>query len=137
MASVTDIRDGLAARLTTIPGLRVTAWAPDRISAPAASVEPTGITFDESFGRGHDELRFTVRLYASRADDRSGQARLDAYLTGAGPTSVKAAIEADRSLGGSAITCRVVEVVNYGVYDVADVPHFGAEFNVIVWARGV
>lgn len=136
MASVSAIRDGLAAQLSNIAGLRVLSYAPDRVSVPAAAVEIESVEFDRTFGRGMDEFSLVVRLYASRADDRAGQDRLDTYLAGSGTASVKAAIEADASLGGIAQTLRVTRVENYGVYEVAGVSYFGAEFRVSVWARG-
>lgn len=137
MASITDIREGLAERLRTISGLRVMSTEPDSVNPPSAAVGLQTVTFDRAFGRGHDELEFVVRLYASRADDRAGQRKLDSYIAGSGASSVKAAIEGDLTLDGAAIQCRVTGVDNYGVYEVGGTPYYGAEFAVIVWARGV
>jgi hypothetical protein len=137
MASVTDIREALAVQLRAIPGLRVQANEPDSINPPSAAVGLQSLLFDRTFGRGHDELQFVVRLYASRADDRAGQRRLDSFIAGSGASSVKEAIEVDLTLGGTAIQCRVTGVDNYGVYEVAGTPYYGAEFAVTVWARGI
>lgn len=137
MASISGIRDGLAVRLATITGLRTTSYEPDKIAVPAAVVGDVEVTFDRAMGRGLDEIKVTVRLYASRAADRSGQKALDAYLTGSGPSSVKAAIEADRTLGGACSDLRVTGVDGYGVYEVAGTAYYGAEFAVTVYAQGV
>lgn len=136
MASVVSIRDGLATNLATITGLRVSSFAADKVSVPAAVVGEVRIEFDKTFGRGLDEFEVKVRVYASRADDRAGQDKLDGYLAGSGSGSVKAALESDRTLGGVAQTLRVTDVDGYGVYEVAGMQYVGAEFTVTVWAAG-
>lgn len=136
MASVTALREGIAAQLGDISGLRMKAFAPDSVNPPAVAVELTSLGFDSTFARGFDEFNFTVRVYASRASDKAGQNKIDSYLAGSGPGSVKAAIEADKTLGGVAETLRVTGVDNYGIYDVGGTGYYGAEFSVIVWARG-
>ncbi len=136
MASVSAIRAALATNLGTISGLRIVANEPDRLNPPAAAVGLTSLTFDQTFGRGLDVFELVVRLYASRADDRAGQDRLDAFLAGSGALSVKAALEADKSLAGIAQSLHVTAVENYGVYDVGGTGYYGAEFSVTVWTRG-
>lgn len=136
MASICALRRGLEAQLKNIKGLRVVPHSPERISVPAAAIEVSSIDYDQTFGKRLHEYPFTVRVYTSRADDKAGQDRLDAFLDPTGDVSVKAAIEADTSLGGVAETCRVTGVDNYGVYEVAGTNYYGAEFAVSVWARG-
>jgi hypothetical protein len=59
----------------------------------------------------------------SRADDLSGQATLDALLSGSGPASLKAAIEAARGApgqaapGGAADDLQVVRAQSYRLYE--------------------
>jgi len=60
------------------------------------------------------------------------QNNLDAYLVGDG--SVKAAIEADRTLGGVANTCRVTEMSSYSSLPIGDVLYLAAQFTVEVVA---
>lgn len=135
MATVTQLRTGLATRLGTISGLRAAAFMPDRISVPQAIVGEVEIDFDKTFGNQVDEYTFKVRVYASRATDRAGQKALDGYIVAAGASSIKAAIEGDRTLGGVAETLRVESVTGYGVYEVGDALYLGAEFDVTVHAR--
>jgi hypothetical protein len=136
MADVTALRKALATRLDLIPGMRVAAHAADRVSVPMAVVEIASISFDAALGRGADLLVFTVRVYASRADDRAGQEQLDGFLAGSGPKSVKAAIESDSSLGGIAHDLVVAGVDNYGIHEAGGISYYGAEFAVQVWASG-
>jgi hypothetical protein len=59
---------------------------------------------------------------------------LDAYLASSGASSVKAQVESDQTLDGSAQSCRVVEATNYGVYTVNNIDYLGVEFEVEVIA---
>ena len=136
MTSLTDLRTGLATRLATITGLRSSATIPDNPQPPVAVVMPARITYDTAFGRGSDEYVFTITLIVGRVNDRTSQTNLDAYCTSSGSTSVKAAIEADRSLGGKALDCRVTEMTSQGSLAIGDVTFHTAEFNVSVIAAG-
>jgi hypothetical protein len=126
MASLSELRDGVATRLQTITGLRVTSFQPDAIRPPMAFVLPDGVEFDLNANRGADTTTFLVTVIVGRADDRAAQANLDGYVFGA--TSVKTAVEADRTLGGVANTCRVTEMRNYGAVTYGDQVYLGCEF---------
>lgn len=136
MASVTELRRGLRDRLQTIPGLHAYATAPGQINVPAAVVTPAQdlLEFDATMGRGSDEFRLLVTVYAARADDELGQDTLDAFLEGSGASSVKAAVEAESSLGGVCDFAVVSRARNYGEYEYAGISYFGVELVVEVTA---
>lgn len=135
MPSLYEIRAGLKARLATIAGLRAFGFVPDQLPVPAAFVgPPDSVEFDLAFARGADRWLIPVRVAVSRATDRRAQAALDAYLAGSGPSSIKAAIEADPTLGITAQTCRVQAVRGYGVFEHGGGQYLGAEFVVEVIA---
>ncbi|HEX6969858.1 MAG TPA: hypothetical protein VF174_13760 [Micromonosporaceae bacterium] len=136
MASVSAIRDGLKTRLKTIAGLRVSDTVPGQVNPPAAVIAPDSISFDSTMARGSDDFVFIVYLIVGTAVDRIGQDKLDGYLAGSGASSVKAAIEADESLGGVANFARVSGVRQYGLIEYAGVQYIGAEFVVEVNASG-
>jgi hypothetical protein len=136
MTALTDLRTGLANRLTTITGLRSSAYIPDNPQPPVAIVMPGRITYDQAFGRGSDEYQFTIMLIVGRVADRASQTTLDGYCESSGSRSVKAAIEGDRSLGGKALDCRVTEMTNQGSLAIGDVTYHTAEFSVTVIAAG-
>jgi hypothetical protein len=136
MTALTDLRTGLANRLATINGLRSSAYIPDNPQPPVAVVMPGRITYDQAFGRGSDEYQFTIMLIVGRVADRASQTTLDTYCESSGSRSVKAAIEADRSLGGKALDCRVTEMTNQGSLAIGDVTYHTAEFSVTVIAAG-
>lgn len=135
MASISDLRAGLATNLATITGLRTSATVPDQINPPIAVVMPASITYDTAFARsGGDEYEFTVMVIVGRVDERMAQNKLDAYCSGTGGQSIKAAIESNRTLGGKAFDCRVTTLRNYNQVTVGDVTYLAAEFVVQVYA---
>lgn len=137
MASLSSIRAGLKANLATISGLRTFDTVPDQVPVPCAVVGgPERIDFDATMGRGIDRYTIPIRVYVSRASERAGQASLDAFLAGSGASSVKAAIESDKDLGGAADTTRCVAMREYGIYEVNGVAYLGFEVVVDVLAAG-
>lgn len=135
--SVVTQRAGLKTRLGTISGLRV-ADGYDMVSVPAVIVGDLDIEdYHQTMSGAAGALReytWKIRLYVSKADDRSALNKMDAYLDG--PSDVVAAIEADRTLGGAAETLLVTGMSGYGVYDVAGQAYLGTVFTVTVWSRG-
>lgn len=135
MASVTELRTGLATNLAKITGLRTAPTVPDNINPPIAVVMPNTITYDTAFARmGGDEYEFLVMVIVGRVDERTAQNRLDAYCSGSGASSVKAAIESDKTLGGKAFDCRVTSLRNYNQLTVGDSTYLSAEFVVQVFS---
>lgn len=134
MASIENIRSGLATRLATITGLRTSSFVPDNPNPPIAIVQPTNIIFDTAFRRGADTLEFTVTLLVGQVSERTSQSKMDGYCATSGSTSVKAAIEADKTLGGSCFDCRVTQMRSYGSIIVGEINYLGAEFVVSVIA---
>lgn len=103
-----SVRDGLKTALATITGLRTYDIIPDGIAPPAAVVGLLSLDFDMSMGRYLDHADIEVMVIVGRMSERAAQDKLDAYLAGSGSGSIKAAIEADTTLGGSVQTCRVL-----------------------------
>jgi hypothetical protein len=112
------------------------------VVAPVFFVGEVDIIFDKTMGRGTDELQFTCRVLAGRADDRSAQRILDALLSGAGEASLKQAIEAARgapgelALGGLADDLRVERVQGYRWYEHQGSSYVGAELAIKVIGDG-
>jgi hypothetical protein len=130
--SIQGVREGIAANLDAIVGLHVLAFIPGNPTPPMAVVFPTRVTFDTAFARGSDEYEMTVRVIVARADERGAQGTLDAYCDSSGPLSVKAAVEADRSLGGAAASVRVTDITDYGPVSIGETTFLAASFAVQV-----
>lgn len=134
MPTFTQLRTGLATNLATISGLRTANLIPDQVNPPIAIITPETITYDTSFARGLDEYNFTILVVVHRVAERSAQSSLDAFCNPTGSTSIKTAIESDRSLGGMAQTLRVTGLRTYQALSVGDVDYLAAEFSVVVYA---
>ena len=136
MALLTSIRDGLKTNLETISGLTAYEYVPDWIEPPIALVAPLNtLNYDSTMARGADTYEIPVIVYISRVDAQTSQDDVDAYLASTGATSVKAAIESDPTLGGSAMSVRVISASDYGEYEVTQGTSFlGVTFNVEVIA---
>jgi hypothetical protein len=135
MPTVSELRTAIATNLAKVQGLRTSATIPDQINPPIAVVAPASITYDIAFARnGGDEYEFIITAIVGRVDERTAQNRLDAYCSGTGVSSIKAAVESDKTLGGKAFNCRVTDLRNYTQVTVGDATYLAAEFVVQVYA---
>jgi hypothetical protein len=135
MALISELRTGLANNLATISGLRTAATVPDNPSPPIAVILPQGVEYDNTFGRGMNTYTFAVTVIVGRVSERSGQNSLDAYVSSTGSSSIKLAIESDKTLNGKAFDLRVTDSRNYGELTVGEVTYLSAEFTVLCYAN--
>lgn len=145
---ISPIRNAIAdaARTVVLPDgvgkLTSTGYVPDSIAAPAFFVAEVEVTYDKAMGRKLDELLFTCRALVGRTDDRTSQKILDSLLSGGGPASLKAAIEAARgapgemALGGLADDLHVQRVQGYRWYEHEGTTYVGAELTIKVIGDG-
>jgi hypothetical protein len=134
MASISELRAGIKTNLATISGLRVSDFQPDNINPPVAIVFPIGVNYDETFQRGMQTYTFSVQVIVGRQSERSGQNSIDAYCSSTGASSIKLAIESNKTLGGKAFDTRVTDMRNYGELLVGEVNYLSAEFVVLCYA---
>lgn len=133
--TIDGLRDGIATNLATISGLRTAAEVPDNPSPPIAVVALRSIEYDQSFQRGLALYTFTVTVIVGRVAEREAQRRLNDYSDNEGSSSVKQAIESDKTLSGSAFDCRVMSLDNIGALQLNDATYLGAEFTVTAYAN--
>lgn len=133
-----QIMDGIEDRLKTIAGLRVSDVTPDQIVPPCAIVGVPAITeYHATFASGRMRLdELTVTVLVSAAVDRIGQKLLAGYANPTGDTSVKAAIEADKTLGGVVEDCVVLSFRPLGLADVGVIGFYGGIFQLRAIATG-
>ena len=134
MASITALRTAIATNLGTITGLRTSPEMPDNPNPPIALVRPTSIDYNQAFAKGMTQYSFSVVVIVGRADERTAQRTLDAYCSSTGTSSIKNAVESDKTLGGNAYDCRVSEMRNYTPIQMNDGTYLAAEFAVEVYA---
>jgi hypothetical protein len=132
--TIDQLRIGLATNLATISGLRTTAEIPDNPSPPIAIVQLRTVEYDQAFQRGMAVYTFLVTVIVGRSAEREAQRRLNDYCDNSGASSVKVAIESDRTLGGSAFDCRVISMDNIGNLQLGDATYLAAEFTVNTYA---
>lgn len=135
MASLADIRGAIKTRLLTIAGLRAEDLVAGPINPPLAVVGfPERIDYDRSMGRGTDETVIPIRIYVAQGVTRAANDLLEGYLNKTGATSVKAAIEGDRTLGATVADCRMRAMTGAGVVEVANVQYLYAEWELVYLA---
>jgi len=135
MASLSELRDGIAANLSTITGLRVSAFVPDNINPPLAIITPQNIEYHKSFQNGLNTYNFIVSVFVGRVSERVAQNTLDAYCAPTGSSSIKSAIESDRTLQGRAFDLVVSDMRNYGSVTIGENTYLTAEFDCAVQAN--
>lgn len=133
--SISNIRSALATNLATISGLRTASEIPDNPSPPIAIVQITNVSYDGAFDRGMTTYNFLVSAIVGRVAEREAQRRLDAYSSTTGASSIKSAIESDRTLGGNAYDVRVTDMTNVGAVLLGEATYIAADFAVTVYAQ--
>jgi len=132
--SISLIRQALATNLATISGLRTAAELPDLPNPPIAIVNLKSVEYDGAFNKGLTNYSFGITVVVGRAAEREAQRRLDAYIS-TGASSVKSAVESDKTLGGNAYDCRVVSMDSVGSLTISDNTYLAADFSVTVIAN--
>lgn len=145
---MSEVREAIAdaARAVVLPAntgkLTCTGYLPDAVTAPHFFCGEYSVNFDKAMRRALDEVELTCRVLVGRADDKSAQKTLDALLSGSGPASLKAAIEAARgapgeyALGGLAHDLHVMRVQGYRWYEHQGTQYVGAELVIKVIGEG-
>ena len=131
--SVTDIKTGIANALGTITGLRAYAQQPDNVNAPFAWPMLDSITYNGAMRGGLITNVFTVSVVVGRSAERTAQTALDGYLSYEGATSVRAALEADLTLGGVVSNLLVESAGNIATMDGNDAVYLMVDFRVVVY----
>lgn len=132
--SIADIRHGLGLNLGTIRGLRVAETIPDNPNPPIVVIALGNVVYDGAFQGGLVTYNFTVSTIVGRASEREAQRRLDTYIS-TGTGSIKAAIESDKTLNGSAYDVRVSEMSNIGAVQIGDQTYLACDFLVQVYGN--
>lgn len=133
-ATVSQVADGLKARLATISGLRTFSYQPEQVNPPVAFPVLESIDYHKAFGGGDVRMQFTIIVIVGRYLDRVAHANLDGFLSFDGATSLRAAIEGDRTLGGVAQTLVMDSSLSIGALAVAEAEFLQVSFSVLVHA---
>ena len=138
MATLSEIRDGLKTTVGNISGIRCYDTVPDNaINFPVAIFIPSAIEFDLAMQRGTDLYTFDMLVSVQRADSRTSQDKLDAFVTGSGSSSIRQIIYNNKTLGRSETDARVVNMSNYAAdVNLNGVDGVGANLEIQVYTKG-
>jgi len=131
--SITAIRTELANNIGSISGIRTYADIPDNPAMPAAVVTLANVVYGRAFQRGLTEYNFVITVIFGRIATTSAQRNLDALIS-TDARSLKAAVEADKTLDGNAFDTRVTEMTNVQSATIGDITYLTADFAVTVYA---
>lgn len=135
MSSISLLRAAIATNLGTIAGLRTSPEMPDNPNPPIALVRPVTVEYDQAMAKGLTRYSFAVVVIVGRAEERTAQRSLDAFCSSTGASSIKLAVESEKTLGGNAFDCRVTEMRNYTPIQLNEGTYLAAEFAVDVFAN--
>ncbi len=127
------VRTNLAtAAATASSDLVAVDYIPDVVYPPTVAVGRMRLDYNKSMG-GLLEAEFTVHVFASRADTEDGQDVLVPLMGQSGATTIKGAIETDKTLSGACATLRVEVGDGPGLVDVSGVQFWASTFTVRIW----
>ena len=132
--TVSQIKAGLASNLSTVSGLRAYAYQPDNVNTPFAWPLLDSIQYNGAMGGGLITHKFTVSVVVGRSAERTAQTLLDGYLSYKGATSIRQAIESDRTLGGVVQDLIVESADNISTLEANDATYLAIDFVVTVYA---
>ena len=131
MSTLTEIVDGIVARLRTIEGLEVYGHVPGTAEFPAAFVMPPPIDYRQAMGAGVVRMDFEVVVLVG-AFESAHQTNLFPYLDVTGSWSVLAAVDADRTLGLTDVDCVVLSSRPLGLEEISAYRAWGVSFQLLV-----
>jgi len=127
------VRTNLKTALQAITGMRVFDYVPDSTNVPTnnafAIVGQLNMNYDYTLNRGFDSATCNIIVIVGRMSEKDGQARFDGLLASSGSTSIKAAVEADKTLGGAVQTLRVVSA-SPGTITSANIDYLSYQYSV-------
>lgn len=133
-----EIRQALADAVAAVSGLQTLGYIIENPTPPCAMVYQGAIGYDLSAGRGSDSRPMVVRVIVPFGSDIASQMLLDEFRDPSGPRSFKAALEADKTLGGACQTLRVRSCTADTVYgnSLGKPIGIGCEFQIDLIASG-
>ena len=138
MASVATIADGLKVRLATISGVRAYSYQPEQLNPPFAYPILNGVSYHQTMGMGSAVTQFDWSVYVvvGRWVDRVAMTNLDDFLSPTGAKSIRAALEADRTLGGACSDLVVSTSANISALEQDDAEYLQVSFSLTIYGEG-
>ena len=131
-ATVSQVMDGVAARLATISGLRTSSYQPLSLNPPCAYPLLDGVEYHNAFQGGDVRYNVTAVVIVGSVSDRLAHSRLNGYLAYNGASSIRLALEGDPTLGGVAQTLIVSRSANIRGLSVGEAEFLSIEITMQV-----
>lgn len=110
--NVTAVRAAMAHQLDAALGTEVQiATAPDQLTPPCLLIGMPTVRYHQSMARGLDSMELPLFAVLPRVHDQAAVDLADAWISGAGPTSLLTILHADPTLDGACQTLVVREAV--------------------------
>lgn len=140
-ATLEEIMDAVEAKLRPLPNLRLgLPGAGDYNVSGNASVAIVGIppvsSYRETMRRGRYQLIVPVTVLVDETVTREAIRKLLAFANQTGASSIRAALEADNTLGGVVEECVVDAFDPLGEEQVGAIGYWGGLWPVRIFARG-
>ena len=135
MATVSEVKAAIAAKLGTISGLRAYDRQPDQVNVPMAFPSLRSVEYHGAMGNGLVTQNYDITVIVGRASERSSERLLDTYMA-FGSGGVRYALEADRTLGGTVDSSIVESVGNIQTIDANDTTYLAVDFRFVAETRG-
>ena len=133
-ATVSQVATGIRNRLATISGLRVFNYQPEQVNPPIGFPVLNQIRYHGAYSGGMVEMDWSIVVVTGRWLDRTAHTALDGYLSYSGATSIRAAIEADKTLGGIVDTLVVPTGANISSMSQNDAEFLRVEMALTVYS---
>jgi hypothetical protein len=131
-ATITQVATGLQTNLSTITGLRASAYQPEQLNPPMAYPVLTTVNYHRAFQGGDVIMDWVIHVVVGRYTDRTAHAAMDDYLSYSGSKSIRAALESDLTLGGVSQTLVVSSAADIRSLNSADAEFLEIQFTVQV-----
>jgi len=137
--NIANVRTGLYNNITAVipvTDYQISSYMLASPNPPAIDMFPEKTTYTRAMGTNSlTELMFCVRAVVGYTTDRSAQIKLDDLLETGTSTSIKDAIERDKTLGGAVGSLMVIDSTGYRVYNPhSPSPVLGCEWTVKIFA---
>jgi hypothetical protein len=133
---INAIHQALADSVADITDLQGYPSLTGKIDPPAFAPYEFEMDYNKAFRPGSlTAFVLTAGVFVGQGDTDTGRELLTSYLDPTSGTSIKAAVEADRTLGGTVKTVNVDRA--YGVfrlYAIGGVDYLGALLDMRIWA---
>lgn len=134
-----DIRAALAAAAANVSGLdtedgtiRTSAYILDTVNPPIVMFTPGDMDYDGTFHQGEDTRPYVGIVILGRVAEVAAQDMLDDLRETTGTTSLKAAIESSRTLGGLVDAVQVTSFSGPRPRTYGDITYLSADVTVRV-----